>query len=168
MSTIPRCPPKGAPGGSAWGVHMGTPWDHNSAAVGGRGTGAAMVVRRVANNTEGGVADQRAAVATDPWAGVAADAADCSAVGSPPVRPRYSCPATASAWAAVADAVAADSADPAVVGGAVVGDGRVVAAAVAVAVLDVVVLRKLLPTLSDSAAAADVDGIRAVGFLEHS
>ena len=123
----------------------------------------------MANNTEGGVADQRAAVAVDPRAGVAADAADCSAVGSPPVRPRwYSCPAAASAWAAVADAVAADSADPAVVGGAVVGDGRVVAAAVAVAVLDDVVPWKLLPTLPDSDAAAGVDGVRAVGFLEHS
>ena len=120
------------------------------------------------NNTEGGVADQRAAVAADPRDGVAAEAADCSAVGSSPVRPRYSCPAAGSAWAAVADAVAADSADPAVVGGAVVGDGGVVAAAVAVAVLDVVVLRKLLPTLPDSAAVAGVDGVRAVGFLEHS
>ena len=85
------------------------------------------------------MADQRAAVAANPRAGVAADAADCSAVGSPPVRPRYSCPAAASAWAAVADAVAADSADPAVVGGALVGGGRVDAAAVAVAVLGVVV-----------------------------
>ena len=93
----------------------------------------------MANNTEEGMANQRAAVAADPRAGVAADAADCSAVGSPPVRPRYSCPAAASAWAAVANAVAADSADPAVVGGAVVDDGRVVAAAVAVAVLDVAV-----------------------------
>ena len=92
------------------------PCDHNSAAVGGKGTGAAIVICRVANNTEGGVADQRAAVAADPRAGVEADAADCSAVGSPPVRPQYSCPA------------AADSADAAVVGGAVVGDGRVVAA----------------------------------------
>ena len=110
------------------------PWDHNSAVVGDKGTGVAMVVRRVANKTEGGMADQRAAVAADPRAGVAADAADCSAVGSPPVMPRYSCPAAGSAWAAVADAVAADSADP-----TVVRDGRVAAAAVAVAVLDVVV-----------------------------
>ena len=107
-------------------------------------------------------------MAADPRAGVTADAADCSAVGSPPVRPRYWCSAAASAWAAVADAVAADSADPTVVAGAVVGDGRVVAATVAVAVLDVVVLRKLLSTLRDSAAAAGVDGVRAVGFLEHS
>ena len=53
-----------------------------------KGTGAAMVVRRVVNNTEGGVADQRAAVAAAPRAGAAADAADCSAVGSSPVRPR--------------------------------------------------------------------------------
>ena len=129
-----------------------------------------MMVRRVANNTEGGVAGQRAAVAADPRAGAAADAADCSAVGLPPVRPRYSCPAAASAWAAVADAVAADSADPAVDcgDGAVVSGGRVVAAAIAVAVPDVVVVRKLLPTLPDSAAAAGVDGVRAVGFLEHS
>ena len=117
----------------------------------------------MANKTEGGMADQRAAVAADPRAGVAADAADCSAVGSPPVMPRYSCPAAGSAWAAVADAVAADSADP-----TVVGDGRVAAAAVAVAVLDVVVPWKLVPTLPDSAAAAGVDGVRAVGFLEHS
>ena len=122
----------------------------------------------MANNTAGGVVDQRAAVAANPWAGVAADASDCSAVGSPPVRPRYSCSAAASAWATVADAVAADLTDPAVVGGAVVGDGRVVAAAVAVAVLGVVVPRELLPTLPDSAAAAGVDVIRAVGFLKHS
>ena len=134
------------------------------------GTGAAIVVRRVTNNTEGGMADQRAAVAADPRAGAVADTADCSAVGSPPVRPRYSRPAAASAWAAVADAVAADSADPAVDCGddAVVGDGRVVAAAVAVAVPDVVVLRKLLPTFPDSATAAGVDGVRVVVFLEHS
>ena len=147
--------------------HGYPPWDHNSAAVGDRGTGAAMVVRRVANNTEGGVADQRAAVAADPRAGVAADAADCSAIGSPPVRPRYSCPAAGSAWAAVADAVAADSADPAVARGEVIDDGRAVAAAVAVAVLDVAVPWKLLSTLPDSAAVAGVDGIRALGFLEH-
>ena len=63
----------------------------------------------------------------------------------------------------MADAVASGSADP-----AVVGDGRVVAAAAAVAVLDVVVPWKLLPTLPDSAAAAGVKGVRAVGFLEHS
>ena len=113
----------------------------------------------MANNTEGGVADQRVAVATDPRAGVAADAADCSAVGSPPVEPRYSCPAAGLAWAAVADAVAAGSADPAVFGGAVVDDGRVLAAAVAVAVLDVVVPWKLLPSLLDSAAAGGVDGV---------
>ena len=142
----------------------------NSAAVGDRGTVAAMVVHRVANNTEGGVADHRAAVAANPRAGVAVDAADCSAVGSLPIRPRYSCLAAASAWAAVADTVATDSADPAVDcgDGTVVGDGRVVAATVAVAVPDVVVLRKLLPTLPDSAAAAGVDGVRAVGFLQHS
>ena len=114
------------------------------------------------------MADQRAAVAADPRAGVAADdIADCSAVGSPPVMPRNSCPAAGSAWAAVADAVAADSADPAVVGGAVVDSGHVAAAGAALAVLDVVVLWKLLPTLPDSAAAAGVDGVRAVGFLEH-
>ena len=114
------------------------------------------------------MADQWAEVAADPRAGVTADAADCSAVGSPPVKPRYSCPAADSAWAAVADAVAADSADSAVGGGAVVDDGRVVAAATAVAVLDVVVPWKLLPTLPDSAAVAGVDGVQAVGFLEHS
>ena len=129
-----------------------------------------MVVRRVANNTEGRVADQRAVVAGDPRARAAANAADCSAVGPPPVRPRYSCPAAASAWATVADAVAANSANPAIDcgDGTVVGDGRVVATAVAVAMPDVVVLRKLLPTLPDSAAAAGVDGVRAVVFLEHS
>ena len=82
--------------------------------------------------------------------------------------PRYSCPAAGSAWAAVADAVAADSGDPAVVDGVVVDDGRAATAVVAVAVLDVVVPWKLLPTLPDSAAAAGVDGVRAVGFLEHS
>ena len=116
---------------------------------------------------EGGVADQRAAVGADPRAGVAADAADCSAVESPPVEPQYSCLAAGSAWAAAADAVAADSADPVVFGGAVVDDGRVVAAAVAVAVLDVVVPWMLLPTLPDSAAATGVDGVRAEAFLEH-
>ena len=100
------------------------------------------------------------AVATDPRAGVAADASDCSTLGSPPVEPRYSCPAAGSAWAAVVDAVAAGSVDPAVFGGAVADDGRAVAAAVAVAVLDVVVPRKLLPNLPDSAAAAGVDGVR--------
>ena len=105
----------------------------------------------MANNTEGGVVDQRVAVATDPRAEVATDAADCSAVGSPPVEPRYSCPAAGSAWAAMADAVAAGSADPAVFGGAVVDT---------VAVLDVVVPWKLLPNLPDSAAAAGVDGVR--------
>ena len=78
------------------------------------------------------------------------------------------CPAAGSAWAAATDTVAADPADPAVYGGAVVDDGRVVAAAVAFAVLDVVVPWKLLPTLPGSAAAAGVDGVRAEGFLEHS
>ena len=63
----------------------------------------------------------------------------------------------------MADAAAADSADP-----AVVGDGCVVAAAVAAAVLDVVVPRKLLPTLPDSAVAAGAGGVRTIGFLEHS
>ena len=124
----------------------------------------------MAKNTEGGVADQRAAVVADPRAGAANDAENCLAVGSPPIRPRYSCPTAGSAGFAVANAAAADSADPAVDcdDGAVVGDGRVVAAAVAVAVPDVVVLRKLLPTLPDSAAATGVDVVRAVGFLEHS
>ena len=70
----------------------------------------------------------------------------------------------------MADVATADSTDPTVDcdDGAVVGDGRAVASAVAVAVPDVVVLRKLLPTLPDSAAAAGVDVVRAVGFLEHS
>ena len=123
----------------------------------------------MANNTEGGVADQRAAVAADPWAGAAEDAADCLAVGSPQVRTRYSCPAAASAGAAVADAAAADSADAAVDCDdvSVVGDGRVVAATVAFTAPDVVVLWKLLPTLPDSAAAAGIDMVGAVGFLEH-
>ena len=120
------------------------------------------------NNAEGGVANQRAAVAADPRAGAAEDAADCLAVGSPPVRTL--CPAAASAGAAVADAAAADSADAAVDCDdvAVVGDGRVVSAAVAVAVPDVVALRKLLPTLPDNAAAAGVDVVGAVELLEHS
>ena len=48
------------------------------------------------------------------------------------------------------------------------GDGRVVATAVAVAMPDVVVLRKLLSTFPDSAAAAGFDGVRAVVFLEYS
>ena len=60
----------------------------------------------------------------------------------------------------MADAVAAGAVDHAMFGGAVVDDGRVVAAAVAVAVLDVVVPWKLLPNLPDSAAAAGVDGVR--------
>ena len=47
---------------------------------------------------------------------------------------------------------------------AVVGDGRVVAAAVAVPML----FRKLLPTLPDSAAAAGVGVVGAVEFLERS
>ena len=98
----------------------------------------------MANNTEGGVADQRVAVAADPRAGAAEDAADCLAVGSPPVRTRYSCPAVASAEAAVSDAAAEDSADAAVdcEDVSVVGDGRVVAATVAFTVPDVVVLWK--------------------------
>ena len=123
----------------------------------------------MANNTEGGVADQRAAVAADPRAGAAEDAADCLAVGSPPVRTRYSCPAAASVGAAVADAAAADSTDAAVDCDdvSVVGDGRVVAVTVAFTVPDVVVLWELLPTLPDSAAAAGIDVVRAVGFLEH-
>ena len=116
------------------------------------------------------MANQRTAVAADPRAGAAEDAADCLAVGSPPVTTRYSCPAAASAEAALADAAAADSADAAVDCDdvAVVSDGRAVAAAVAVAVPDVVVLRKLLPTLPDSAAAAGVDVVGAVEFLEYS
>ena len=92
------------------------------------------------------------------------------AVGSPPVRTRYSCPAAALAGAAVADAAAANSADAAVDcdNVAVLGDGRNIAAAVDVAVPDVVVLWKLLPTIADSSAAAGVDVVRAVRFLEHS
>ena len=78
---------------------------------------------------------------------------------SPSVRTRCSCPAVASARAAV------DCDDIAV---AVVGDGRVVAAAVAVAVPHVMVFRKLLPTLPDSAAAAGVGVVGAVEFLERS
>ena len=84
---------------STWG----SPWVHNLAAVGGRGAGAALVVRQVVNNTVGVATDQRAAVAVDPRAGDAEVAADCLAVGSPPVRTRCSCPAAASAGAAVGD-----------------------------------------------------------------
>ena len=70
----------------------------------------------------------------------------------------------------MADAAAADSADTAFdfEDAAVIGDGRVVAAAVAIAVPDVMVLRKLLPTLPDSVVAAGVDVVGAVGFFEHS
>ena len=73
---------------------------------------------------KGEVADQRAAVAADPQSEAAEDATDCLAVGSLQVKPRYSCPAAASAGTAVVDAAAADSADPAVDcdDGAVVGD----------------------------------------------
>ena len=122
----------------------------------------------MANNTEGGVADQRAAVVADPRAWAAEDAADYLAVGSPPVSTRYPCPAVASAGAAVANAAAADSADAAVDCDdvSVVGDGRVVAATVAFTVPDVVVLWKLLPTPPDSAAAAGIDVVGAVRFLE--
>ena len=137
---------------------------HNSAAVGGRGTGVAVVVRQVANDTVG--------AAADPRAGAAEVAAYCLAVGSPSARIQCSCPAAASAGAALADAAAAGSAGAAVDydAGAVaaVGDGRVVAAAVAVAVPDVVVLRKLLPTLPDSAAAAGAGVVGVVEFFEHS
>ena len=92
------------------------------------------------------------------------------AVGSPPVRTRYSCPAAALAGAAMADAAAADSADAAFdfVDVAVIGDRRVFAAAVAIAVPDVVVLRRVLPILPDSAVATGVYVVGAVGFLEHS
>ena len=50
-----------------------------------------------------------------------------------------------------------------------VGDSCVViAVAVAVAVPDVVVLRKLLPILPDSAAAPGIGVVGAVKFLEHA
>ena len=70
----------------------------------------------------------------------------------------------------MADAAVADSADAAFYFDdvAVIGDGRVVAATVAIAVPDVVVLRKLLPTLPDSAVAAGIDVVGTIGFLEHS
>ena len=62
----------------------------------------------------------------------------------------------------MADAAAVDSADAALDFDdvAVIGDRRVVAAAVAIAVPDVVVL--------DSAVAAGVDVVGTIGFLEHS
>ena len=126
----------------------------------------------MANNKVGAAADQRAAVAADPRTGAAEVAADCLAGVSPQVRARCSYPAAAGAGAAVADAAAAGSAgavvDCDVVAVAVVGDGYVVAAVVAVDVPDVVVLRKLLPSLPDSAAAAGVGVVGAVEFLEHS
>ena len=152
-----------------------------------------MVVRQVANNTIGAAADQRAAVAADPRAGATEVAADCLAGGSPQVMALCSCPAAASAGAAVAsagaavasagaavasagaavtDAAAAGSAGAAAdcdtVAVAVDGDGCVVAAAVAVAVPDVVVFLKLLPTLPDSAAAAGVGVVGAVELFYHS
>ena len=124
----------------------------------------------MANITEGGGGGPAGGGGADPRTRDAENAADCLAVGSPPVRTRYSCPAAASAGAAVADAAAADSADTAFDfdDAAVIGDGRVVAAAVAIAVPDVMVLRKLLPTLPDSVVAAGVDVVGAVGFFEHS
>ena len=107
----------------------------------------------MANHTVGAAEDQRAAVVADPRTGAAEVAAACLAAESPPVRTPYSCPASASAGAAVyCGAVAV----------AVVGDGCVGAAAVAVAVPDVVVLQKLQPNLSDSAAVAGVGGVGAV------
>ena len=119
--------------------------------TGSRGTGAAAVVRRVVNNTVEATADQRAAVAADPRAGAAEFAAARLAVGSPPVRTRCSCPTAASARAALAASAVAGSLGAAVdcgaVAVAVLGDGRVVASAVAVAVPDVVALWKLLPNL---------------------
>ena len=54
----PSLPAEGGAGRLGVRLPHGGPWVHNSAAVGGRGTGVAVVVRRVANNTEGGVADQ--------------------------------------------------------------------------------------------------------------
>ena len=89
------------------------------------------------------------------------------AVGWSPVRTRCSCPAAASAGSVVAGSygAAVDSGDVAV---AVVGDRRVVAAAVAVAMPDVVVLWKLLPNLPDNAAAAGIGVVGAVEFLDHS
>ena len=160
LSAIPRCRPKGPLGGAACAPTWGPPWAPNSAAVGGRGTGAAVVVRQVANSTVEPAADQWAAVAVDLRAGAVEVAADCLAVGSPPVRIRCSCPAAAWAGAVVTGAAAAVDCD--IVAVAVVGNGRVVAAAVAVAMPDVVILRKLLPILPDNAAAAGVGVVGAV------
>ena len=141
LSAIPRCVPKGPSGGAAW--------VHDTEAVGGRGTDAAVVVRQVANDTVG--------AAADPRAGPAGVAADCLAGGLPQIRAECSCPDTASAEATLADAAAAGSAEAAV-------DCDAVAAAVP----DVVVLRKLLPTHSDSAAAPGVGVVGAIKRLEQS
>ena len=56
----------------------------------------------MANNTVKATANQHAAMVADPRARAAEHAAARLAVGSPPVRTRCSCPAAASAGAAVA------------------------------------------------------------------
>ena len=133
------------------------------------------------NDTVGAAADQRAAVAVDSRAGAAEVAAEFLAGRSPQVRARCSCPAAASAGAAVAGAAVAGASAAGSAGAtidcdavvvavsvAVIGDGCVVTVAVDVAGPDVVVLRKLLTTLSDSAAVAVVGVVGAIDFLEHS
>ena len=126
----------------------------------------------MAISTVEATADQRAAVAADPRAGDAELAAARLAGRSPPVRTWCSCPAAAPAGAAVAASAVAGSlgavVDCGAVAVAVLGDRRVVAAAVAVAMPDVVVLWKLLPNLPDSAAVAGIGVVGAVEFLQHS
>ena len=114
------------------------------------------------NDTVGAAADPRAAVVTDsraadPRAGPAGAAADCLAGGLPQIRAGCSCPDTALAEDTGADAAAADLVEAAVD-----------CDAVAVAVPDVVVFRKLLPTLPDSAAALGAGAVGAVERLEQS
>ena len=124
----------------------------------GSGTGAAAVVRRVANHTVG----RRRTNGRRWWRthGLKLQRLLQPVLReSPPVRTPCSCPAAASAGAAVYCGAVA---------GAMVGDGCVVAFAVTFAVPDVVVLQKLLPNLPDSAAVEGVGGVGAEEFLEHS
>ena len=172
VSAISPTNSKGPPEARRGAPTRGHPWVHNLAAVGGRGTGAVVAVRQVAGESAGATADPRAA---DPRAGTAGVAADRITVGSSQVRAGCSCPPAASAGPAVADmadAAAAGSAGTAVDCDyvvAVVGVVCVVVAVdVAVAVLEVVILRKMLLTLPDSAAESGFSVAGAVEFLGHS
>ena len=129
-----------------------------------------VVVRQVRGETIG--------AAVDPWVadlrtGTARVAADRITGESPQVKAGCSYPAAALAGAAMADAAATGSAgteaDYDAVANAVVGGLCVVIAmAVAVAVPDVVVFSKMLPTLPDSAATPGIGVVGAVELLEHS